>query len=136
MLRIIARCFLYSLLFCISVRATIFDNRFIPFLQRPYIVVPGRPSHVSANAFFATASEAFGIDASDREIGLPDLGGQYNQGAVAQAFVALGCPNPLPSEFQNRRILWRANGKLQAQGIEFSLRKQIYNDFYTGFRSN
>ncbi len=132
MLRIIARYFIICLLFSSAVRATIFDNRYIPFLQRPYIVVPGRPSHVTANGFFATASNAFGVGGTDREIGLPELTGEYNQGAVGRAFVAIGQPNPLPSAYQNRRIAWRANGKLQAQGVECSLRKQLWGDWFAG----
>ncbi len=113
------------------IQATIFDNRFIPFLQRPYIVVPGRPSHATLDAFFATASKAFGI--ADREIGIPELTGIYNQQSVARTFVALGCPNPLPSEFQNKKIIWNADGKLQAQGLEFSGRKRLFTEFYAGF---
>lgn len=120
-----------SLMFASFMQATIFDNRFIPFLQRPYINVPGRPSHATLDVFFATASKAF--DSVGNEVGIPQLTGIYNQQSVAKSFVALGCPNPLPSEFQNRKLLWNAEGKLQAQGLEFSVRKKIFDEFYAGF---
>ena len=120
-----------GLVVCPLLQATIFDNRFFPFLQRPYIVVPDRPSHSSFDVFFTTASQTFGKN--DQEVGLPELTGVYNQGAVAQSFVALGCPNPLPSRFQNKKIIWNMQGKIQAQGFEFSLRKRIMSDFYLGF---
>ena len=114
-----------------GVQATIFDNRFVPFLQRPYIIVPDRNSHFSFDVFFATASQAFGPN--DREIGIPELTGVYNQSAVAKSFVTLGCENPLPSRYQDTKILWRADGKLLVQGFEFTLRKQIISDYYAGF---
>lgn len=124
--------FVISFLFVIgNTHATIFDNRFIPFLQRPYIVVPGRSSHSSFDVFFATASKAFGK--FDREIGIPELTGEYNQQSVARSFVALGCPNPLPSEFQRKKIIWNSEGKLEAQGFEFSLRKKLFKEYYLGF---
>lgn len=126
---------LYVLMFIASlftsVQATIFDNRYVPFLQRPYIIVPEKPSHGYFDFFFATASQAFGD--RDREIGIPELSGPYNQSAVAKSFVALDCPNPLPSRFQNRNILWGSDGKLLIQGFEFALHKQISPHFYTGF---
>lgn len=113
------------------IEATIFDNRFVPFLQRPYIIVPDKDSHASVDAFFATASQAFGP--LDREIGIPELTGIYNQTAVAKSFVSIGCANPLPSRFQDRKILWNANGKLEVQGIEFSACKHLASDYYAGF---
>lgn len=116
---------------CISIQATIFDNRYIPFLQRPYIVTPNKDNHFSCDLFFATASQAFGKN--DREIGVPELYGIYNQNAVAKSFVNIGCPNPLPSRFQDKNIIWDANGKIVAQGFELWLHEKIWRDIYVGF---
>jgi hypothetical protein len=118
-------------LFSSSMRATIFDNRYIPFLQRPYIVVPEKRSHVTFDMFFATASQAFGLN--DTEVSIPALSGVYNQNAVAKSFVTLGCKNPLPSRYQDRNIIWSSTGKILAQGLEVSLRKRLASDYYWGF---
>jgi hypothetical protein len=112
------------------VQATIFDNRYIPFLQRPYIVNPDRWDYISCDVFFATASQSFGR--TDTEIGLPQLYGEYNQASVGRAFVAIGQPNPLPSRFQNAKIIWQQEGKLLAQGFEFSAQKELYDGLALG----
>ena len=118
------------LLSAFTAQATIFENRYIPFLQRPYIVVPGKKSYFGFDVFFATASKCF--DKTGNEAGIPELSGAYDQQAVARSFVALGCANPLPSEFQNQKILWLSEGKLQAQGMEFVINQHIFKDFYVG----
>ncbi len=120
-----------SVSLCVSVQATIFDNRYIPFLERPYIVTPGADNHFSFDLFFATASQAFGQ--YDREVGVPELFGVYNQNAVAKSFVNLGCPNPMPSRYQDKNIIWDANGKIVAQGFEIWLHEKIWRDIYVGF---
>lgn len=125
--------FLSSVLLLLSVctsNATIFENRYIPFLQRPFIVVPGKKSYFGVDVFFATASKS--LDKTGNEVGIPEMFGPYDQQAVARTFVALGCPNPLPSEFQNQEILWLSEGKLQAQGMEFVLNKHLFKNFYAG----
>src|SRR5689334_8433730 len=106
-----------------SIQATIFDNRFVPFLQRPYVIVPHRPSHFSCDMFFAAANQVFGPN--DNEIGLPELTGIYNQSAIAKSFVTLGCSNPLPSRYQDRNILWQSGGKLLVQGLEVAFKKRL-----------
>lgn len=118
------------LLAVFTVRATIFENRYIPFLQRPFVPVPGKKSYFSCDVFFATASKS--LDKTGNEAGIPELFGFYDQQAVARSFVALGCPNPLPSEFQNQEIRWLSEGKLQAQGMEFALKQHLFKNFYVG----
>jgi hypothetical protein len=126
-------CVVILLLAVFTARATIFENRYIPFLQRPLVHVPDKKSYFSVDVFFATASKS--LDKTGNEIGIPELTGVYDQQAVARSFVALGCPNPLPSEFQNQKILWAAEGKIQAQGLEFFVNKHLYKNFYAGFYS-
>lgn len=111
-------------------QATIFENRYIPFLQRPFLVVPNKKSYFSVDVFFATASKSF--DKSGNERGIPELFGPYNQQAIGRSFAILGCPNPLPSEFQNQEIPWLADGKLQAQGMEFAVKQHLFKRFYAG----
>lgn len=126
-------CLLILLFICPHLQATIFENRYIPFLQRPFLIVPDKKSYFGIDCFFATASNGF--DNTGNEIGIPELTAFYDQQSVARSFVALGCENPLPAEFQNQQILWNTNGKLQAQGMEMVFNKHLFRHFYAGFYS-
>lgn len=125
----------FMLLLCaackVQTSAEIYDNQFVPFLRRTPIIVPGKKSHFSIDAFFATASKAFNEDGN--EVGIPELSGRYDQQAVARSFVALGCENPLPSRFQNQKLLWFSQGKIQAQGLEIAVNQYLFYRFYAGF---
>src|SRR5579871_193434 len=85
-----------------------FENRFIPLLARPFITVENRPSHMMLDAFFATASQAFGF--TGENVGIQELYGNYDQRDVALGLVAVGFQNPLPSEFQGMDLPWIMNG--------------------------
>lgn len=108
----------------------IYDNRYIPLFERPYIVNPNRWDCISVDVFFATANQSLGL--TDTEIGLPQLYGDYNQAAIGRAFVASGQANPLPSRFQNAKIIWQQEGKLLAQGVEFAAQKRLCDTLFIG----
>lgn len=110
--------------------AMIFDNRFFPFIQKPYITVDGRSSYATIDFFLTEANSAIGKD--KRDVGIPELYGPYDQGELAQAFVAAGMPNPLKSEWQGKKIPWRLEGKIKSQGSTFSYRQKVSGPFYVG----
>lgn len=101
----------------------VFDNRFIPLLQQPFISVDERPSHAGLNFFAITASKA--LDNSEKQIGIGELGGTLDLAKLAQAMVLAGYPNPLRTDLFNQPITVRVDGTIQTQGIEFSCYKSF-----------
>jgi hypothetical protein len=100
-----------------------FDNRFFPLIAHPYVTVIDRPSHAASDLFVMTSSRAF--DQFDNEVGIPQLYGLYDQQDIAQAIVALGNPNPLPTVFQGNELPWILDGRIQAQGFDFGYHQAI-----------
>ncbi len=96
----------------------VFDNQFMPLIQKPYMYIAEYPYHCSCDLFFATAKEAFLTDGD--EGGIPLIFGAFDQAVMAQGFVAAGLPNPLPLDFQDvSKIPWDLNGKFQVEGFGF-----------------
>lgn len=118
-------------LFVFPCFALIFDNRFFPLIQKPIITIDDRPSYVTLDFFATKATRAIGKDKN--EIGLPGLFGLYDQGELAQSFVLAGCPNPLKSEWQGKKIPWRLDGNIKAEGFTFAYRQAFKNIFAFGF---
>lgn len=99
----------------------VFDNRYLPLIQKPYISIYDRPSHLYFDLFFVTASSAFGYEEnSDAEIGIPQLFGKFDQAALGQAMITAGYDNPLPLVLQKARLPWLTSGKIQTEGFSFS----------------
>lgn len=111
--------------------ARINDNRYLPFYDRPFITVEDLYSHAGANLFVVTAHDAYNYD--QEYVGLFELFGEYDQGKLAKAIAASGCPNPLKTEWQGAIIPWRVFGKLQGQGIEIAYQQQITDHIWLGF---
>ena len=126
---------LLAIIILITARSSIFsmvyDNRVIPLLQRPYISVDDTQNIFAVDYFMATGSKA--LDHLENEIGIPELYGLFDQGKLADAFVAAGRPNPLRSEWQNREIPWAMDGKIQAQAVTFLIHKKIVDWLAIGF---
>lgn len=116
-----------------SLHSMVFDNRFFPLHWTPYITVEDRPSHVRFEFFALTGNRAY--DKNKDEILLPAIYGQYDQSELAKAFVALGCANPLPSEWQGFPIPWKISGKIQGQGFTFSYYQTITDWLVFGFNT-
>ncbi|MCX5921871.1 MAG: hypothetical protein NTX86_00925 [Candidatus Dependentiae bacterium] len=114
-----------------SAHSMVFDNRYIPLLQKPYISVDDRPSHCAGNFFVTTASKA--IDNREKEIGIPELNGQFDLGQYGAAFDVVGLPNPLRADIQGQSIPFNVNGVIQAQGVEFSYYQSIKDVAGIGF---
>lgn len=114
-----------------SCHAMVFDNRYFPMMQKPYVHVPGRMSHASMDFFVTTASHGF--DASEHEVGIAEILGGYDQNKLANAFVAAGMTNPLRSDWQGGTIPWRIKGKLQSQGLGMSFQQRLCDYCKIGF---
>lgn len=101
-----------------SITGMVFDNQFMPLIQKPYMYIAEKPYHMSTDLFFMTAKEAF---LTDGDLGgIPAIYGQFDQAVMAKGFVAFGLPNPLPIEFQDvSKIPWHLRGKFQVEGFGF-----------------
>ena len=106
-----------------SSSAMVYDNQFIPLLRRTRIDVGGCTSLFAIDLFACTASSAYG--ATEEQVGLPSIFGIFDQGELGQSMDAAGLFNPMRTDWQNFKVLWDLNGKLQTQGIFFTLHKDI-----------
>ena len=112
--------------------AMVYDNRFIPLLQRPRLLVEDTRSEFAVKYFMTTASKS--LNQNQKDIGLPEIFGSFDQVELAKAIASTGQPNPLPSEFQGLTSLpWELNGKRQAQGIAFVWNQSIIDWVSIGF---
>lgn len=100
-----------------------YDNRYLPLIQPPPILKEGRDSYFSGEFFALNAYSAIGP--YDEEVGIPEIYGMYDQGKLAQSFVAVGCPNPLKSEWRGSTIPWYIDGTIKAQGCTFAYRQAL-----------
>lgn len=114
-----------------SSSAMVFDNRFFPLIQKPFISVDGRPSHLAANFFVTTASRA--LDNNEKEIGIPRLFGEFELGVLSRALDRAGICNPLRSDLRNDKLPFTTAGTLQTQGIEFAYYQSIHDIIGFGF---
>jgi hypothetical protein len=112
--------------------AMVFDNRYIPLLQPPRLTIDGSRSEFAVAWYMTTANNS--LNDNQQNIGLLEIAGPFDQVELANAMVATGKPNPLPSEFQIlNRLPWEINGKRQAQGITFTWHQSIVDWLSTGF---
>lgn len=124
---------LLGLLFGQYINAMVYDNRYLPLFQLPYVTVPDRTSCATVETFITTASKLF--QREDREIGLQELWGEYDQGKVAYAIECTGKENLLLPAWRNLELIWHAEGKQQTQGFSFSFHKTIGPWFLLGCNS-
>lgn len=111
----------------------VFDNRYIPLLQRPRISINKSRSAFSTAYMVSTASSAF--NGSQETIPLGQLFGQLDQAQLAKSMVATGFANELPPEYQGvvSKIPWNVAGKRQMQGVNFQWDQKITHWLQTGF---
>ena len=113
------------------IAAMSFDNRFIPLLQRPRLTVDGTRSSFWVQGFATTANKSF--NEMQQDIPLAQIFGKFDQVELARGIVSLGCPNPLPSEFQILdKLSWEVSGKRQAQGFAITWDQYIAEWISTG----
>lgn len=130
MIRYRALIIIAGLLIGNTMQAMVYDNRYFPHFSIPYVTVPGCNSFVTTNIFITTASALF--EKEDKEIGISELWGPYDQAKVAYAIECTGRPNLLLPNWRNYEIKWYMSGKLQSQGFSVSLHKSFADHFFVG----
>lgn len=108
----------------------VYDNRYIPLMQYPYVSVPGRPSRATGDFFVTMASRA--ADERERDVGILELFGQLDQAQLAYSFVLDGKPDPLDPGLLSGELPWTISGKLQTQGFAFSWRQHLWGPLSAG----
>ncbi len=99
----------------------VFDNRFLPLMQRAWIAPDDGRSHLSTNLFAVTASNAY--NKFGDQVPLPEIFGPFDLGLLAKAMVQLNYQEPIKSEWQGAIIPWVLQGKLQGQGLDVEWQK-------------
>ena len=98
----------------------VYDNRFLPLLARRVERNCMHRSSAFGDGFIMTANNAFDKGEDKDEIGLFEVFGRYDEGAMRNAVIELGFPDPFDSSalmrFQNQEILWHMNGKIASEG--------------------
>lgn len=117
--------FIFVTLFALSdtTSAMVFDNRYFPLIQYPYISTPGRESKITGDFFVTTANNA--ADERDRAIGIAELSGPFDQAQLGYSMQLAGIPNPLSPQLTTGELPWILAGKLQTQGFALSYRQQL-----------
>jgi hypothetical protein len=101
----------------------VFDNRFMPLMQCPWVAPDDGRSHFSTHVFGVRARSAY--NKLGAEVPLPDIYGSFDLGKIVRAMVSIGCQNPIKSEWRDADIPWLMEGKLQGMGIDFEWQKSI-----------
>ncbi len=116
-----------------SLKAMVFDNRFLPLLLKPHTRLWDAPSWIRIQPFFMFADRAF----SDGErLNIPDLDGHYNEVSIARGLVKRGLPDPLRSELRLREsIPWTRKGRIDAQGLAFMYEQALGCYVSVGFNT-
>ena len=81
--------------------------------------------------FITTASRA--ADDRDRNVGIAELSGPFDQAQLAYSFVLAGMPDPLIPGLLDGELPWTMAGKLQTQGFALSYRQALFCGFSFGF---
>lgn len=130
-----------AILCCITqlVGAMIYDNRYFPLIQYPWITVEDRYSHVAGDFFVTTASRA--ADILERGIGVFELSGFFDLAQLAYSMELAGYDNPLPVRYQHQELPYTMAGKLQSQGFAFAWEHNAISNLsfgllWLGMRSN
>lgn len=121
-----------------TVNAMVFDNRYFPLIQYPYLNTFGRESHTTGDFFVTTANNA--ADDRDRSIGIAELSGPFDQSQLGNSMEIAGYYNPpipnrpdqLPPGWLNGQLPWLLSGKLQTQGFAFTYRQAFTCNFSMG----
>lgn len=107
-------------------RGMVFDNRFLPLMQRPALPRVCQPTRIFADGVFITADQAF--DPLQEQVPLPEIFGQFDLGLLGNALDRAGQPNPIRIQrpaWAGKDIPFMLNGKLQAQGLSAAYQQEI-----------
>lgn len=120
----------FSVLFSFNTQTMVLDNRFFSLLQYPYIKYSQFDSHAAGDFFISTASHA--ADDINRDVGIAELSGRFDQSQLGYSFILAGLANPLPPLFIDGQLPWNLEGKLQAQGFAFSYEQYLAQGISVG----
>jgi hypothetical protein len=94
-----------------------FDNRFLPLYFKPFTRKLNAQSFFRFQPFFMRSERGHG---DFDETNLPNIDGTYDQVEIGKSLIALGRPNPFPSQLRGiPSIPWRREGHIDAEGIAF-----------------
>lgn len=110
--------------------AMVYDNRYFPLIQYPFITVQDRDSHIAGDFFVTTANRA--ADILERGIGVFELTGPFDLAQLAYSMELAGFGNPLPARYLNQELPFTMAGKLQTQGFALDWEQNIVSNFSFG----
>lgn len=110
--------------------AMVYDNRYFPLIQYPFITVQDRYSHIAGDFFVTTASRS--TDILERSIGVFELTGPFDLAQLAYSMELAGLGNPLPARYLNQELPFTMLGKLQSQGFALAWEHNITCNFSFG----
>jgi len=108
-----------------ALNAMVYDNRYFPLIQFPWITVPCHPSHFTVFGFATSASRSF--DINENESGIPEFWGKLDLGNLVESVVATGKPNLLRPDWQAGTILYDVSAKIQSQAFGISFQQSLTN---------
>lgn len=100
-----------------------YDNRYLPLILPAPILKEGRDSYFTCEVFALSSDQA--VSACEEIIGVPEIYGAYDQGNLANSFVAAGCQNPLKTEWRGVSIPWFVDGNIKGQGCTLTWRQAV-----------
>lgn len=110
--------------------AMVFDNRYLPLIQEPFITIDCRPSSVRTDLFVTTGNRANGNNSN--YIGIPEMFGPFDLASLGQSFLVVGLPNLLSPTQLSSLLPFALEGKIQTQGVAFAYRQHIVPHFSAG----
>lgn len=115
-----------------KVVAMVEDNRFFPEFPRNYSRTCQCPSAAFFDGQIMVGNDAFDQEDTDRDIGIFDVFGAFNEDTLANAIVAVGLPDPYDqfptlARFRGQQIIWNMHGKIQTQGIAFQWDQHVWS---------
>lgn len=126
-------------LFCTKNYGWVADNRFLPEFY-PHINhyrTWQTPSTSYLDGLFMVGHDAFDHEDEEKEVGIFDIFGSYDENKLAQAVVAIGLPDPYDQfptlqKYRGQEILWNMESKIQAQGAAVQFEQQLWNYLWVG----
>ena len=110
----------------LMMRGMVWDNAFLPLMQRPVVPSPCQPTHILADGVFITADESF--SSSQEQVPLPAIYGPFDLGFLGNSLDSVGLPNPIRIQrpaWIGQDIPYLLEGKLQAQGLSVNYQQGI-----------
>ncbi len=129
----IRRSFYVWAIFIVASCHAVFDNRYLPLLQYPYITSKYYNSHLRFDLAFYSGKEAYpSPSVLSQIVGIPEIFGTFNQTEIANAMEEVGFANPLVPGFADSSLIWRLHQKIQAESFEFATQLGLGDHFSLG----